>query len=47
MAGAGACLKRYSDPSFFKAEPASSVSVTETVEAHRERKIRKVKVLKH
>ncbi|XP_050912493.1 protein SCAR2 isoform X7 [Lathyrus oleraceus] len=43
VAGAGACLKRYSDPSFFKAEPASSVSVTETVEAHRERKIRKVK----
>ncbi|CAI8612885.1 unnamed protein product [Vicia faba] len=43
VAGAGACLKRYSDPSFFKAEPASSVSVTATVEAHKERKIRKVK----
>ncbi|CAK8542088.1 unnamed protein product [Lathyrus sativus] len=43
VAGAGACLKRYSDPSFFKAEPASSVSVTATVEVHRERKIRKVK----
>ncbi|WJX76797.1 hypothetical protein P8452_60173 [Trifolium repens] len=41
VAGAGACLKRYTDPSFFKAEPASSV--TETVEVHRERKIRKVK----
>ncbi|XP_058737102.1 protein SCAR2-like [Vicia villosa] len=43
VAGAGACLKRYSDPSFFKAEPAPSVSATGTVEAHRERKIRKVK----
>ncbi|KAK2414823.1 SCAR family protein [Trifolium repens] len=41
VAGAGACLKRYTDPSFFKAEPASSV--TATVEVHRERKIRKVK----
>lgn len=44
MAGAGSCLKRYSDPSFFKAEPASSV--TATVEVHRERKIRKVRVRK-
>jgi hypothetical protein len=44
VAGAGACLKRYTDPSFFKAEPA--FSVTATVEVHRERKIRKVKVLK-
>ncbi|CAJ2670909.1 unnamed protein product [Trifolium pratense] len=41
VAGAGACLKRYTDPSFFKAEPASSA--TATVEVHRERKIRKVK----
>ncbi|XP_044492092.1 protein SCAR2-like isoform X2 [Mangifera indica] len=35
VAGAGACLKRYTDPSFFKVEAA--------VEVQRERKIRKVK----
>ncbi|KAJ0088535.1 hypothetical protein Patl1_31471 [Pistacia atlantica] len=35
VAGAGACLKRYTDPSFFKVEAA--------VEAPREKKIRKVK----
>lgn len=45
VAGAGACLKRYSDPSFFKAE--SAPSVTATVDVHREKKIRKVRVLKH
>jgi len=44
VAGAGSCLKRYSDPSFFKAESASSV--TPTIEVHRERKIRKVSVRK-
>ncbi|MED6135569.1 hypothetical protein PIB30_047772 [Stylosanthes scabra] len=38
VAGAGACLKRYTDPSFFKVE--SSVT---RVEAHREKRIRKVK----
>ena len=42
MAGAGACLKRYTDPSFFKAESASSVRAT--VQVHREKRIRKVKV---
>ncbi|KAJ1435339.1 hypothetical protein SESBI_04841 [Sesbania bispinosa] len=41
VAGAGACLKRYTDPSFFKAQSASSV--TETVEVHREKRIRKVR----
>ncbi|KAL6278235.1 hypothetical protein ACE6H2_021836 [Prunus campanulata] len=40
VAGAGACLKRYTDPSFFKVEPASSIA---TVEMQREKKIRKVK----
>lgn len=45
VAGAGACLKRYTDPSVFKAEPASSV--TTTVEVHRQKKIRKVRVLNH
>ncbi|KAJ0027736.1 hypothetical protein Pint_34984 [Pistacia integerrima] len=35
VAGAGACLKRYTDPSFFKVEAA--------VEVQREKKIRKVK----
>lgn len=43
MAGAGACLKRYTDPSFFKVEPASSVRAT--VDVHREKRIRKFKVL--
>nr|XP_025648863.1 protein SCAR2 isoform X1 [Arachis hypogaea] len=38
VAGAGACLKRYTDPSFFKVE--SSVT---TVEVHREKRIHKVK----
>ncbi|TKY65740.1 SCAR2 protein [Spatholobus suberectus] len=41
VAGAGACLKRYTDPSFFVVESASSG--TATVEVQRERKIRKVK----
>ncbi|KAI5382300.1 protein SCAR2 isoform X2 [Lathyrus oleraceus] len=41
VAGAGACLKRYTDPSFFKMESASSVRAT--VQVHRERRIRKVK----
>ncbi|CAB4315297.1 unnamed protein product [Prunus armeniaca] len=40
VAGDGACLKRYTDPSFFKVEPASSMA---TVEMQREKKIRKVK----
>ncbi|XP_018506643.2 protein SCAR2 isoform X2 [Pyrus x bretschneideri] len=39
VAGAGACLKRYTDPSFFKVESASSI----TVEMQREKKTRKVK----
>ncbi|KAK7339992.1 hypothetical protein VNO77_20683 [Canavalia gladiata] len=41
VAGAGACLKRYTDPSFFKVGFASSE--TATVEVHREKRIRKVK----
>ncbi|KAK7260041.1 hypothetical protein RIF29_25763 [Crotalaria pallida] len=41
VAGAGACLKRYTDPSFFKMESASSGIAT--VEVHREKRIRKVK----
>nr|KYP47434.1 Protein SCAR2 [Cajanus cajan] len=41
VAGAGACLKRYTDPSFFIVESASSG--TATVEIQREKKIRKVK----
>ncbi|XP_021908408.1 protein SCAR2 isoform X1 [Carica papaya] len=41
VAGAGACLKRYTDPSFFKIELASS-RIT-TVEVQREKKSRKVK----
>ncbi|XP_057458236.1 protein SCAR2-like isoform X2 [Lotus japonicus] len=41
VAGAGACLKRYTDPSFFKVEPASSVRAT--VDVHREKRIRKFK----
>lgn len=44
VAGAGACLKRYTDPSFFKAE--SAFSGTEPVEGQREKKVRKVKVPK-
>ncbi|GLT89355.1 hypothetical protein SLE2022_073400 [Rubroshorea leprosula] len=40
VAGAGACLKRYTDPSFFKVESASSGAA---VEIKRENKIRKGK----
>eukprot|EP00268_Persea_americana_P038206 TRINITY_DN37823_c3_g1_i1.p1 TRINITY_DN37823_c3_g1~~TRINITY_DN37823_c3_g1_i1.p1 ORF type:complete len:1944 (-),score=476.32 TRINITY_DN37823_c3_g1_i1:482-6313(-) len=39
VAGAGACLKRYSDPSFYKTELAS----TEMKKAKREKKSRKIK----
>ncbi|KAJ8753858.1 hypothetical protein K2173_000112 [Erythroxylum novogranatense] len=39
VAGAGACLKRYTDPSFFKIEPMGEISV----EAPRDKKIRKAK----
>ncbi|XP_078162880.1 uncharacterized protein LOC144558031 isoform X3 [Carex rostrata] len=42
VAGAGACLKRYTDPSFFKTELASSCSI-EADDALRERKPRKIK----
>ncbi|XP_048319637.2 protein SCAR2 isoform X2 [Ziziphus jujuba] len=41
VAGAGACLKRYTDPSFFKVEAASSGMAT--VEYQREKKTRKAK----
>ncbi|KAJ6425157.1 hypothetical protein OIU84_025852 [Salix udensis] len=41
VAGAGACLTRYTDPSFFKVETASSEIAT--VEVQREKKIRKKK----
>ena len=44
VAGAGACLKRYTDPSFFEAESVSPGVVP--VEVQREKKARKVKVLK-
>ncbi|KAL5740280.1 hypothetical protein ACOSQ2_029460 [Xanthoceras sorbifolium] len=40
VAGAGACLKRYTDPSIFKVEAASSIIPSE---GQREKKIRKVK----
>ncbi|KAK7294786.1 hypothetical protein RJT34_17682 [Clitoria ternatea] len=40
VAGAGACLKRYTDPSFFKVESVSSGTATVV---HREKRIRKVK----
>jgi len=43
VAGAGACLKRYTDPSFFTVKSASSG--TATGEVQREKKIRKIKVL--
>nr|KYP45501.1 Protein SCAR2 [Cajanus cajan] len=43
VAGAGACLKRYTDPSFFKMETSS---VTAAVEVQREKRIRKVKLKK-
>ncbi|KAJ6331475.1 hypothetical protein OIU76_009954 [Salix suchowensis] len=42
VAGDGACLKRYTDPSFFKVETASSGIAT--VEAQRGKKIRKKKI---
>ncbi|KAF5747654.1 protein SCAR2-like isoform X2 [Tripterygium wilfordii] len=41
VAGAGACLKRYTDPSFFKVEAASFG--VQTVEVKMEKKVRKVK----
>uniref|UniRef100_A0A2N9GAF6 Protein SCAR n=1 Tax=Fagus sylvatica TaxID=28930 RepID=A0A2N9GAF6_FAGSY len=41
VAGAGSCLKRYTDPSFFKVESASSRKAT--AEVQREKKIRKMK----
>lgn len=41
VAGAGACLKRYTDPSFFKVE-SSSPGMTKA-EVHREKKTRKAK----
>ncbi|GMI96408.1 hypothetical protein HRI_003310100 [Hibiscus trionum] len=40
-AGAGACLKRYTDPSFFKAE--SAFPEIAPLEVQREKKVRKVK----
>ncbi|XP_072996293.1 uncharacterized protein [Typha latifolia] len=40
IAGAGACLKRFSDPSFFKTNLASSGMLQE--DAHRERRVRRV-----
>ncbi|XP_027334638.1 protein SCAR2-like isoform X2 [Abrus precatorius] len=43
ITGAGACLKRYTDPSFFKMESASSIT---GIEVQREKKIRKVKLKK-
>jgi hypothetical protein len=42
VAGAGACLKRYTDPSFFKMESASSARAT--LQVPKEKRIRKVKV---
>lgn len=42
VAGAGACLKRYTDPSFFKMEWASS-ELIKAEKAQREKKARKVK----
>ncbi|KAK6943217.1 hypothetical protein RJ641_028594 [Dillenia turbinata] len=41
VAGAGACLKRYTDPSFFKVEASSSEIMKADIQ--RERKTRKVK----
>ncbi|XP_019446936.1 PREDICTED: protein SCAR2-like isoform X2 [Lupinus angustifolius] len=41
VAGPGACLKRYTDPSFFKVD--SDSSETATLEVHREDKFHKVK----
>lgn len=40
VAGAGACLKRYTDPSFFKVE----TSAMTRSDVQREKKIRKAKV---
>ncbi|KAF9665320.1 hypothetical protein SADUNF_Sadunf16G0110500 [Salix dunnii] len=40
VAGAGACLTRYTDPSFFKVEASSEIA---TIEVQREKKIRKKK----
>lgn len=42
IAGAGACLKRYTDPSFYKVE-ASSFEMRNT-EAQRGKNVRKTKV---
>ncbi|PWA86462.1 hypothetical protein CTI12_AA140520 [Artemisia annua] len=41
VAGAGACLKRYTDPSFYKVEPSSFEMMS--AEAQRDKKIRKTK----
>ncbi|OVA12687.1 WH2 domain [Macleaya cordata] len=41
IGGVGACLKRYSDPSFFKAELTSSASTK--AESQREKKARKIR----
>ncbi|KAI4353485.1 hypothetical protein L6164_002431 [Bauhinia variegata] len=43
VAGAGACLKRYTDPSFFKMEVVTPGFGVSRVEAHREKRIRKAK----
>ena len=43
MAGAGACLKRYTDPSFFKLEWASS-ELMKAQRAQRDKKARREKV---
>ena len=42
VAGAGACLKRYTDPSFFKVDSSSSGMMN--AEVQREKKTRKAKV---
>lgn len=42
IAGAGACLKRYSDPSFFKTNSVSSDKIEKEVQI--EKKSRKIKV---
>lgn len=43
VAGAGACLKRYTDPSFFKVEWASS-ELMKAQRAQRDKKARREKV---
>lgn len=43
VAGAGACLKRYTDPSFFKLEWASS-ELMKAQRAQRDKKARREKV---